>query len=135
MKEKRTLLLVDDDLDLLRQLNFLLEDDFSKIFLSSSRDKALESAKEKIDVCLVDVRLSETEPANTDGLKLAKELRQRDRDMIIIMMSRYDTKKYESLNSKETQADAFIRKPFTMDDFINLVAKIKEARNVGTTTH
>jgi DNA-binding NtrC family response regulator len=129
------LLIVDDDKDLLRQLEFLLEDDFGKILLSSSKDNALLLAKEKIDVCLADVRLSDTDPGNTDGLELAKALRQKDGDMIIIMMSRYDTQKFEALNKKESQADAFIRKPFTMDDFIGLVGKIREARNAGTTSH
>jgi DNA-binding NtrC family response regulator len=129
------LLIVDDDKDLLRQLEFLLEDDFGKILLSSSKDNALLLAKEKIDVCLADVRLSDTDTGNTDGLELAKALRQKDGDMIIIMMSRYDTQKFEALNKKESQADAFIRKPFTMDDFIGLVGKIREARNAGTTSH
>jgi DNA-binding NtrC family response regulator len=129
------LLIVDDDKDLLRQLEFLLEDDFGKILMSSSKDNALELAKEKIDVCLADVRLSDTDTGNTDGLELAKALRQKDGDMIIIMMSRYDTEKFEALNKKETKADAFIRKPFTMDDFIGLVGKIREARNAGTTSH
>ena len=129
------LLIVDDDKDLLRQLEFLLEDDFGKILMSSSKDNALELAKEKIDVCLADVRLSDTDTGNIDGLELAKALRQKDGDMIIIMMSRYDTEKFEALNKKETKADAFIRKPFTMDDFIGLVGKIREARNAGTTSH
>jgi DNA-binding NtrC family response regulator len=129
------LLIVDDDKDLLRQLEFLLEDDFGKILMSSSKDNALELAKEKIDVCLADVRLSDTDPGNTDGLELAKALRQKDGDMIIIMMSRYDTEKFEALNKQESRVDAFIRKPFTMDDFIGLVGKIREARNAGTTTH
>jgi CheY-like chemotaxis protein len=135
MKEKPTLMVVDDDKDLLRQLAFLLEDDFAKILLSSSKAHALESTNEKIDVCLVDVRLSETDSANTEGLELARALRQKNQDMIIIMMSRYDTEKFESLNQKESQVDAFIRKPFTMDDFIGLVSKIKEERNAGTTSH
>ncbi len=75
MKEKPTLLIVDDDKDLLRQLEFLLEDDFDKILLSSSKADALELAKEKIDICLADVRLSETDSSNIDGIELAKELR------------------------------------------------------------
>jgi len=135
MKEKPTLLLVDDDKDLLRQLGFLLEDDFGKILLSSTKDNALDMAKERIDVCLADVRLSDTDATNNDGLELAKALRQKDRSMIIIMMSRYDTGKFESLNNKEFQADAFIRKPFTMDEFTRLVSRIQEARDAGTTTH
>ncbi|MCU0286806.1 MAG: response regulator [Acidobacteria bacterium] len=135
MNEKSTLLVVDDDKDLLRQLEFLLEDDFGKILISPSKEKALELAKEKIDVCLIDVRLSETDTGNTQGLEVAGELRKIHPSIIIVMMSRYDFEKYESLTQKESQADAFIRKPFIMDDFVQLVNKIKEARNAGTTSH
>lgn len=135
MNEKPTLLVVDDDKDLLRQLEFLLEDDFDKILLSSSKEEALQLAKEKIDVCLADVRLSETDSTNTGGLELAKELRQKDPAIIIVMMSRYDFEKYESLNKEESPADAFIRKPFIMDEFVQLVNKIKEEKDAGTTSH
>ncbi len=135
MNEKSTLLVVDDDKDLLRQLEFLLEDDFGKILISPSKEKALELAKEKIDVCLIDVRLSENDTGKTQGLEVAGELRKIHPSIIFVMMSRYDFEKYESLTQKESQADAFIRKPFIMDDFVQLVNKIKEARNAGTTSH
>jgi CheY-like chemotaxis protein len=51
MMKKPTLLVVDDDKDLLRQLEFLLEDDFGKILLSSSKDNALELATSKTFPC------------------------------------------------------------------------------------
>lgn len=135
MNEKPTILIVDDDKDLLRQLEFLLEDDFGKILLSTSKNEALELAKEKIDVCLADIRLSKTDSDNTDGLELAKALQQKDSSMIIVMMSRYDMGKYETLNHNKYQADAFIRKPFTMDEFIRLVSRIRETKNAGSTAH
>lgn len=135
MNEKPTILIVDDDKDLLRQLEFLLEDDFGKILLSTSKNEALELAKEKIDVCLADIRLSKTDADNTDGLELAKALRQKDGSMIIVMMSRYDMGKYETLNHNKYQADAFIRKPFTMDEFIGLLSRIRETKNAGSTAH
>jgi DNA-binding NtrC family response regulator len=128
MKEKPTLLIVDDDKDLLRQLEFLLEDDFEKIMLSSSKNEALQVDLEKIDVCLVDIRLSETDPKNTEGLELAKEIRCKNCPTVVVVMSRYGTEKYEDLNKKENFADGFIRKPFTMDEFIELIARIKEVK-------
>jgi CheY-like chemotaxis protein len=136
MKEKLTLLIVDDDKDLLRQLNFLLEDDFEKILLSSSKDKALELIiLENIDACLVDVRLSETDASNTEGIELAKEIRRNHSSILIVMMSRYDPEKYEALCKEKDYADDFIRKPFTMEEFIEELKQIKEDRNVGSTSH
>ncbi len=51
------LLIVDDDKDLLRQLEFLLEDDFKEVLTASSRNEALELAAQPVDVFLIDVRL------------------------------------------------------------------------------
>lgn len=53
------LLIVDDDKDLLRQLEFLLEDDFKKVFTASSGNEALELAVQPVDVLLIDDRLSD----------------------------------------------------------------------------
>jgi hypothetical protein len=43
-------------------------------------------------------------------------------------MSRYNPEKYEMLTKKEAKADGFIRKPFTMDEFIELVLNIKKGK-------
>lgn len=125
MGSNLTLLIVDDDKDLLRQLEFLLEDDFKNVLTASSKEKALELVSEHIDVFLVDVRLSEKDESNTEGLELVKEIRKKNQSAVIVMMSRYNAEKYETLTREEAKADAFIRKPFTMDEFIKLVSSIK----------
>lgn len=128
MDEKLNLLIVDDDEDLLRQLEFLLEDDFEEISTASSKKKALELSSGHIDVFLVDVRLNETDHLNTEGLELVKEIRKMNNSAVIIMMSRYNAEKYEELTKEEAKADGFIRKPFTMDEFIELVLKIRKGK-------
>jgi CheY-like chemotaxis protein len=119
------LLIVDDDKDLLRQLEFLLEDDFKEVFTASSRNEALELAAQPVDVFLIDVRLSDSDSNNAEGLELAKEIRKKNSRAVIVMMSRYDARKYESLSMDQAHADAFIRKPFTMEEFIVLISKIR----------
>jgi DNA-binding response OmpR family regulator len=128
MDGKLNLLIVDDDKDLLRQLEFLLEDDFEKVLTASSKEKALELASDHIDVFLVDVRLSESDDSDTEGVELVKEIRKKNSSAVIVMMSRYNPEKYEVLTKKETKADGFIRKPFTMDEFIELVLNIKKGK-------
>ena len=59
MSSSMNLLIVDDDKDLLRQLEFLLEDDFKKVFTASSGNEALELAVQPVDVFLIDDRLSD----------------------------------------------------------------------------
>lgn len=128
MIDKSILLIVDDDIDLLRQLEFLLEDEFEKILIASSKSDASKLPIDRIGVFLVDVRLSVTDPSNTEGLELARDIRQKNSSAIIVMMSRYETEKYEALNRKEFYADCFLRKPFTMEEFVELITKIKEER-------
>jgi CheY-like chemotaxis protein len=119
------LLIIDDDKDLLRQLEFLLEDDFKEVLTASSRNEALEMAAQPVDVFLIDVRLSDSDSNNAEGLELAKEIRKKNSQAAIVMMSRYDARKYEALSREQAHADAFIRKPFTMEEFIGLISKIR----------
>jgi two-component system OmpR family response regulator len=123
------LLIVDDDKDLLRQLEFLLEDDFKEVLTASSRNEALELAAQPVDVFLIDVRLSDSDSNDAEGLELAKKIRKKNNQAVIVMMSRYDARKYEALSRDQAHADAFIRKPFTMEEFIELVSKIAEKNN------
>jgi CheY-like chemotaxis protein len=107
------LLIVDDDKDLLRQLEFLLEDDFKEIHFkeiltASSKEEAFDLVSKPIDVFLIDVRLSETDEANIEGLELAKAIREKNNTSAIVMMSRYDSRKYEALSREQAHADAFI---------------------------
>jgi CheY-like chemotaxis protein len=125
MSSSMNLLIVDDDKDLLRQLAFLLEDDFKEVLTASSRSEALELAVKPVDVFLIDVRLSDSDSNNAEGLELAKEIRKKNSRAIIVMMSRYDARKYEALSMDQAHADAFIRKPFTMEEFIGLISKIR----------
>ena len=119
------LLIVDDDKDLLRQLEFLLEDDFKEVYTASSRNEALELAAQPVDVFLIDIRLSDSDSNNVEGLELAKEIRKKNSRAAIVMMSRYDARKYEALSRDQAHADAFIRKPFTMEEFIDLISRIR----------
>jgi DNA-binding NtrC family response regulator len=135
MKENLKLLIIDDDKDLLRQLEFLLEDDFEKILTASSKKEALELKlelelkSEQIEVFLVDVRLNEKDSSDTQGLELAKEFHKKNSKAIIIMMSRYDLEKYKkTLINEKLKLDGFLRKPFTMDEFIEMVMNIKKEK-------
>lgn len=127
MTDGQTLLIVDNDRDLTRQLEFLLEDDFKQIFLGADKEAVLQFPIHTIDVFLLDVRLKEKDDADTGGFELAQEIRKKNKNAVIIMMSRYDTGQYESL--ADSGADCFIRKPFTMEEFITMVQKVQDGRN------
>lgn len=135
MSQNLRLLIVDDDKDLLRQLEFLLEDDFHPIYLASSRADVLNIPLAGIDVCLIDIRLSKEDASNREGLEAAKEVRDKNRDAVIILMSRYQSKSVEHLTIKHTAADAFIRKPFKMLEFIDLVKDIKRQKDDRSISH
>jgi len=124
MTSDMKLLIVDDDEDLLRQLKFLLEDDFASVQIFGSKSIAQEMNPEKIDIFLIDV--SVTDDMNTDNLTLAKTLYKQNNPPLIIIMSCYDECYFAELSQQMAHGVGFIRKPFKMDEFIQKVREIKE---------
>lgn len=115
MHEKPQLLIVDDDLEVLKSLQIWLKNEGFKVFTASDKNQAKEIIKkENIAVCLVDLRLK-----NEDGLRVSAELKSLDELLRIIIITGYPT--YESAIdamktgifdylSKSTDNDAILRK-------------------------
>lgn len=85
-------LIVDDLFDWRMTLSGLLEDAGYVTETAAGIEEALSLVdNEHFDVALLDVRLDETDEANIGGIKLASELRQRFREMSIIIITGYGT--------------------------------------------
>ena len=81
---KTKILIVDDEIKILRALKFLLLDSY-QVFISDNLNDARKIfAEEKISLVLLDLRLSEG-----SGLILMDELLQTDPNAVIIIMTAY----------------------------------------------
>ena len=118
--EKKKILVVDDQIDLVKTLQFALELEQYKVLVSYNGEDALSQArKEHPDLILLDIMLPKL-----DGYKVCRLLKFDEQyKHIPILMMTAKTQEKDKLMGKETGADEYITKPFDMDE---LMGKIKE---------
>jgi DNA-binding response OmpR family regulator len=116
--ERKTILVVDDEVDLVKTVQFSLEAEGYKVLVSYNGEDALnQSRKENPDLILLDVMLPKL-----DGYKVCRLLKFDDRykHIPILMLTAKTQQKDRSLGM-ETGADEYITKPFDMEELMEKV--------------
>ena len=117
---KNKILIVDDELKILRSLRFLLED-YYDVYLTDNFDEALNIFnREKMSLVLLDLRLKED-----SGIDLMKRILSIDSDAIIIIMTAYSTIE-NSINAIKAGAYYFITKPIENEQLLLLLKTASE---------
>src|SRR4030043_1779245 len=121
--EKRKILLVDDEVDLVKTIKFSLELEGYKVLVSYNGEDALnQSRKENPDLILLDIMLPKL-----DGYKVCRLLKfDEQHKHIPILMMTAKTQEKDKLMGKETGANEYITKPFDMEE---LMEKVKTYLN------
>ena len=120
-----SILVVDDDPGILDALRFLLEDEGYRVQTSEKGDYA-ESLRDGEgglpDLIVLDVLLS-----GKDGRTICRKLKSQDEtgNIPIVMVSAHPD---AERSVREVGADAFVAKPFSIDDLLATVASLLEAR-------
>ncbi len=106
-------LIVDDVEDYLRSLQRALVAEWD-IFCAHSMEEARDVLQsESVDVALVDVRLSETDPQNRDGVALLKWMQIQYPKVLVIMMSAYQDFD-AAVDALNLGAHQFLKKPIDL---------------------
>jgi DNA-binding response OmpR family regulator len=119
------ILVVDDDPAILDALRFLFEDEGYRVQTSEKGDYA-ESLRDENgglpDLIVLDVLLS-----GKDGRTICRKLKSQDqtRHIPILMISAYPDAEH---SAKEVGADAFVAKPFAIDEVAATVASLLSSR-------
>jgi len=119
----KKILVVDDEVDLVKTLRFSLETEGYTVLASYNGEDALNQArKENPDLVLLDIMLPKL-----DGYKVCRLLKfdERYKHIPILMLSA-KTQEKDKIIGMETGADEYITKPFDMDE---LIEKIKAYLN------
>lgn len=136
MNEKPSLLIVDDDPEVLKSFQLWLKNEGFRVFTAADKEQAVEIIKkESIDACLLDLRLK-----NEDGIHISAALKSLDEHLRIIIITGYPTFEgaVEAMKtgifdyiSKSTDNDAILRKVHhAVEDRAGEIARKKEtARN------
>jgi len=122
--EKKKILVVDDEVDLVKTIQFALELEGYKVLVSYNGEDALNQArKENPDLILLDIMLPKL-----DGYKVCRLLKFDEQyKHIPILMMTAKTQEKDKLMGKETGANEYITKPFDMEELMEKVkAYLKE---------
>jgi two-component system, cell cycle sensor histidine kinase and response regulator CckA len=117
----KTVLLVEDEPDILNMLKLALEENGHRVLDALDAESALllaEQHKEKIDLLATDIILP-----IMNGIELSKQLQARLPELKSLFMSGFAFKAYGSSGQASNSVN-FIRKPFTIPDFMNLVHQV-----------
>lgn len=121
---KTKILIVDDEIKILRALKFLLEDNYNVYTSDNMEDARKIFIEEKISLVLLDLRLSEG-----SGITLMNELLEVDPSAVIIIMTAYSTIE-NSIKAIKSGAYYFITKPIDNDQLLILLNTATETLNL-----
>lgn len=123
------ILVVDDDLNILKILKMRLESDGYQVETASDIDTAKKVASEnEYDLAVLDLKFS-----GGNGIELMKSLHEMDRDLPVIILTAYGTIE-SAVEAMKDGAYIYLTKPFNYHDLLlqikNGIEKFKLAREV-----
>ena len=121
--KNKTVLYVEDDLTLQKNIVETLGHFFDKVLIASDGDDAYNiyiQNQNRIDLIITDINMPKT-----DGITLSKLIREYDKNLPIIIISAYTDTDY-LLDSIDLNIVKYITKPFTTKKIINLLDKLLE---------
>lgn len=123
MSDKKFILVVDDDPDLVESVSLKLESENFKVEKAYDGVEALEKIKEKQpDLVLLDVMMP-----RKNGYDLCDELKTDDqfKDIVVVLLTAVGdavtSTNYTHIDGKTNMADDFIPKPIDLDKLVEIV--------------
>jgi DNA-binding NtrC family response regulator len=130
LKERASILLVDDDPDICKTLSLILEGEGYSIDVANSGAEAIEKSKEKVyNVALLDIVLPDM-----TGTELLKKLHETTPKMIKIMVTGYPNLQ-NAVEALNYNADAYLIKPLNYEKLLKVIEeKLEKQREEETIT-
>jgi len=126
------LLIVDDVEDYLRSLRNALRAEF-EVVTAQSLEEAKGKMDETIALALVDIRLSEEDTSNRDGLRFLEWVKMNFADVPVIIMSAY--REFDmAVDALNLGAAYFLRKPINLRELKGLLKTYAEERSLAQRT-
>ena len=126
-KKMIRILLAEDDENLGKLLRDYLEvKKYETVLVPDGRQAYDAYSSEHFDLCLLDVMMPET-----DGITLAKKIRESDKDIPIIFLTAKNLEK-DIIEGFTAGADDYITKPFSMEELLYRIEAILRRTLSGT---
>ncbi|MDQ3837893.1 MAG: response regulator [Thermoproteota archaeon] len=128
--ESRSILLVDDERDIIKTVKRWLEADGFRVYGYADPLQALECFQnnyDKIDLVLSDVRMRKM-----NGYDLVKKIKAIRPETKVVFMTALDTDLLELSNLLPSiKIDGFVSKPGPLDNIVNTIESIFLTRSIG----
>ncbi|MGB3368357.1 MAG: response regulator [Acidaminobacteraceae bacterium] len=126
---KRTVMFVDDEVNILSSLKRgLHKEEYNKIFVSSAKDALEELKKNEVEVLVTDMRMPQM-----NGLELMKIVEEKYPDIIKIVLSGYTQLPQILATINQVNIFKFITKPWDLEaDFKRIIWEAIEFYNMKT---
>jgi len=116
------ILIVDDVQEYLDSMARALRD--HEVVQATTLGEAKEKIDETIDVVLADVRLSEEDPANRDGVQLLKWTKDEFPSISVIVMSAYRDHD-AAVDAVNLGAERYLKKPINLQELNDLIDELQ----------
>jgi two-component system response regulator HydG len=131
MTLRATVLVVDDDPDVLMAARLLLQQHFERVLTSESPQEIDElMAKGHIDVFLIDMNFAIGRNTGAEGLKWLERILEIDADAVVVLMTAFGDLNTAVQAMRDGAAD-FILKPWQNDKLVatlGVAAKLRQTR-------
>jgi len=121
-----TILIVDDNTDFRFNLSNILKDEGYNTIAASHGKEALKVVKERFpNLALLDIRLPEM-----DGMQILEEMKQIDKDLIVIMLTAFVDVK-DAVKAMKLGAFDYITKPFDNEELALIIKRALQSQSLN----
>ena len=113
------ILYIEDDLEILENVSFLLGRYVKEVFTATNGEEALKIYKEKKP----DIVVSDINIPRIDGLKVAEIIREDAPNIPIVIISAHH-EDYQLQRAKELNVSTYLRKPFTLAELKDAMSEV-----------
>lgn len=133
MNSRATILVVDDDSDVLTAARLLLRQYFERVLTTADPGDIAElMAKERIDVFLIDMNFAIGNNRGVEGLNYLEQIRNIDADAVVVLMTAFGDLNTAVQAMREGAAD-FILKPWQNEKLVATLSVAAELRRMRAT--
>ena len=113
------MLLVDDDIDIIEPVQYLLIEEGYEVIVASNGSDAITKYKEnKPSITFMDIKMP-----ILNGYEAFKKIMETDKDAKIVFTSGYAIDSEQFQNAKKLGLCGILTKPFDIDDMIKMIKK------------
>jgi len=125
---KVSILIIDDEAELCQNLSEMLkeEEEGYKLSIANNGEKGLAKIKEEVpDLVLLDIKMPEM-----DGIETLKRIRAIDKDILVIMLTAYQTVE-TAVKAMKLGAYDYISKPFNYEELKIIIKRALQTRDLS----